>query len=274
MRGHLKGLRNCLEAHRKKWCNEENEIDNRRRLVDEATVLRRLQNEERRKAFEASWEKVRARALQALDEGTFEGAIVPIGLRPPEQRGERRAAGQGSAEDPEKRTFLRALEEPPEGLGKYSEGGSSGSGGPLRPEEEVPEEEVIADEPYGPEAPPPWPAPPEDPPPEADPSKADEVKRKIAEAPARLEVEAYVALEEEFVAVAKPEDLRQEDREAYEEVRGVGVGVCGRCKWRYGCASCDEGKAWGYACRSTLWHTAHEAVRPKAKPRGRPKKAA
>ena len=87
-----------------------------------------------------------------------------------------------------------------------------------------------------------------------------------------MEKEAYVALEDEFIAVAKPEDLREEDREFYENVRKLGLGVCGRCRWVTGCHVCDEAKAWGYACRSTLWHTAHEAVRPKAKPRGRPQK--
>ena len=98
--------------------------------------------------------------------------------------------------------------------------------------------------------------------------------QRIAEAPVRLEKEAYQALEDEFTAVAKPEDLRPEDRHIYELVRGTGVGVCSRCNFVTGCQSCDEGKAWDFACRSTLWHTAHEAVRPKAKPKGRPKKAA
>ena len=92
------------------------------------------------------------------------------------------------------------------------------------------------------------------------------------EAPARLEVAAYQTLEDEFIAVAKLEDLREQDRKLYEAVRSSGVGVCSRCRWQSGCHSCDEEKAWGFACRSTLWNTASEAVRPKAKPRGRPKK--
>ena len=122
-------------------------------------------------------------------------------------------------------------------------------------------------------------AKPEDPPlpAEASPvevSKGQEVMQRIAEAPERLETEAYRALEAEFIAVAKPEDLRSEDRESYEAVRGTGVGLCARCRWMSGCQSCDEEKAWGFACRSTLWHTAHEDLRPKARPRGRPKKAA
>ena len=98
------------------------------------------------------------------------------------------------------------------------------------------------------------------------------MKQKIAEAPARLESKAYEALEKEFIAVAKPEDLREIDRKKYEAVRASGLGLCSRCKWKSGCDSCDEEKAWGFYCRSTLWHTANEALRPKAKPKGRPKK--
>ena len=74
--------------------------------------------------------------------------------------------------------------------------------------------------------------------------------------------------------MAAPEDLRAQDREAYEAVRIGGLGVCARCRWVSGCHACDEVKAWGFYCRSTLWNTADEAVRPKAKPKGRPKKAA
>ena len=95
--------------------------------------------------------------------------------------------------------------------------------------------------------------------------------KAIAEAPARLEVETYRRLEQEFVAVAKPEDLRDEDRAVYDQVRAKPYGVCGRCRYGGGCQSCDEDKAWDFACRMTLWHTASEVLRPKAKPRGRPK---
>ena len=100
------------------------------------------------------------------------------------------------------------------------------------------------------------------------------MRHRLAEAPVRLERQAYLQLEEEFVAVAKPEDLRPEDRLAYEAVKGSVLRVCARCRWVSGCQSCDEDKAWSWACRQTLWHTAHEAVRPKAKPKGRPKRAA
>ena len=231
VKGHLRGLRTALETHRKKWCNEMNEIDSRRRMVNEATVMNLIQTEERRRAFEASWGEARERCLRALDAGTFTGEVQPIGLRPPEKR----ASGECRTEESkEKKTFLRALEDPPEDP----------------------------------------PVPAEASPVEVAPSKGEEVMQRIAEAPARLETETYRALEDEFIAVAKPEDLRPEDREVYEAVRDSGLGICSRCRWMSGCQSCDEDKAWGFACRSTLWHTAHEAVRPKARPKGRPKKAA
>ena len=122
-------------------------------------------------------------------------------------------------------------------------------------------------------------AEPEDPPvpAEAGPvevSRGQEVMQRIAEAPARLGIPAYRALEDEFRAVAKPEELRSQDREIWEKVRGTGFGLCGRCHWMSGCEACDEEKAWDFACRSTLWNTADEALRPMAKPRGRPKKRA
>ena len=107
---------------------------------------------------------------------------------------------------------------------------------------------------------------------EVAPSKGEEVMQRIAEAPARLDKVAFQALEDEFIAVAKPEDLRPEDILVYEAVRVTGLGICSRCRWFFGCQSCDEAKAWGFACRSTLWQTANEAVRPKARPKGWPKK--
>ena len=176
--------------------------------------------------------------MRALYEGTFEGPIVPIGCRPPEAR----RAAQREPSAAEETSFLREKGEQPEEPPRESEGGSSGSGGPAPAEgpAEVPAE-----------------APPL-PPPEEPPSKGEGVKQRIAEAPARLEVEAYVQLEDEFIVVAKPGDLREEDRMLYEAVRGAGLGICARCKWLSGCHSCDELKAWGFACRSTLWHTAHE----------------
>ena len=275
VKGHLRGLRNALETHRKKWCTEMNEIDVKRRMVNEATVMRLIQSEERRLAFEASWGEARERCQRDLDVGTFTGEVQPIGLRPPEMRGEKRASGERRTEESkEKKTFMRPLEDPPERLGRYSEGGSSGS-----TEGKKYGEVVFVDAPPV-EEPPPMP-PREDPPVPAEasavevaPSKGEEVRQRIAEAPTRLGTEAYRALEDEFIAVAKPEELRPEDREIYEAVRGTGWGLCARCHWKSGCPSCDEDKAWGFACRSTLWHRADEALRPKAKPKGRPKKQA
>ena len=262
-RGHLRGLRLTLEASRKKWCDAENAIEAKRRHVTELTVAKALRSEERRKAFEDRWSDIKARTLKALDEGSFEGPIVPIGFKPPEAPTPKAPSEKAWVE---KASFLH-VDEPPEGMPRVR-GGASGSGDHMPPEAPPPEAPP-------PEAAPPLEAaPPEAPPPELRPSKGDEVKRAIAEAPARLEKKAYVALEDEFIAAAKLEDLREQDRAFYEKVRSLNTGVCPRCRWEMGCLSCDEAKAWDYARRSTLWHTAHEAVRPTAKPRGRPKKAA
>lgn len=55
-------------------------------------------------------------------------------------------------------------------------------------------------------------------------------------------------------------------------MRDFGIGICARREWDYGCDKCEGVKAWSYTCRNTLWHAMSEAVRPKAKPKGRPKK--
>ena len=149
------------------------------------------------------------------------------------------------------------------GLPRYSEGGASDSS-----DEKKYEEAVFV------EAPPVEEPPPLPPPLEAAPSRGEEVMQRVAEASARMDTEAWRALEEEFVAVSKPHHLRLEDREMCEAVRTTGEGFCARCRWMSGCVACDEDKAWRFACRSTLWHTADEDLRPKTKPRGRPKKQA
>jgi len=295
-RGHLRGLQNVLEASRKRWCDEENATEAKRKQITEQIAAKAFNSAERRKAFEDRWSEIKARNLKALDEGSFEKPVVPIGLKPPEAPKQKAPGDEARLE---KASFLRMLDEPPEGLPTSVEGVSSGSGDqapPPPPLEAEPLPEADPPPPPGPpeaalllEAgplpppPPPeaLPVPPPNPPPEADPSEAaaasskgDEVKKRLAEATARLGQEAYIAVEDEFIAVAKPEDLRAEDREAYDAVRMINLGICTRCRWSSGCHSCDEAKAWSFACRSTLWHTVHEAVRPKAKPKGRPKKAA
>ena len=75
VKGHLRGLRTVLEAHRKKWCTEMNEIDLKRRMVSEDIVMKLTQGEERRRAFEASWGEARERCLRDLDVGTFTGEV-------------------------------------------------------------------------------------------------------------------------------------------------------------------------------------------------------
>ena len=75
-----------------------------------------LQSEERRRAFEKRWGEARELAMADLDEGTFTGEVEIIGLRPPEVKGEKRASGEVRTE--EKKTFLRPLEEKPDGAGE------------------------------------------------------------------------------------------------------------------------------------------------------------
>ena len=84
------------------------------------------------RAFEARWNEVEARNLKALDEGTSQGPIVPIGLRPPEPPKQRASRDEDKVE---KGSFLQLLDELLEGVPRYSEGGSSGSGGPAAPVE-------------------------------------------------------------------------------------------------------------------------------------------
>ena len=312
VRGHLKGLHTTLEAARKRWCTEENAIEAKRAQITEEMVAKVLKCEERRKAFEARWNEIKARNKRALDEGSFEGPIVPIGLRSPESPRHRRSRNEAKTE---RTSVLRVLDEEPEGVPKAWKCASTASGEgapppvPPPPEEPASEAAEQGAPPAGEGgasgssdgAPPPLPPPVEDPaseaaeqgappageggssgsgggdvplPLEASMSKAGEVKKKIAEATVRLDPQTYKELEDAFIAAAKPEDLREQDREAYEAVRGVGIGVCSRCRFSYGCQSCDEAKAWSFACRSTLWHTSSEALRPKAKPRGRPKQEA
>ena len=99
-----------------------------------------------------------------------------------------------------------------------------------------------------------------------------EVEEQVAEVQERLSIPEYRAIEAEFEAMATVEDLREPYRSNYEEVKMTGAGGCGRCSWTYGCDSCDEAKAWSYACRATLYEATDEKVRPNAKPKGWPKR--
>ena len=263
-KGHLSGLRQSLETSRKKWCAEKNASEAKRKQATEATVARLLCNEERRKAFEARLNEMKALNIMKLDEGTFEGPIVPIGL--------------GTLEPLEK-NMRRRLSYCPAGIcwlsRRLSVHRKQVRAAPvavvlmlsvsrpcrrLRPPlarvtrlrrglQQVRKSVRRL-------------------------SQAEVVKQTIAEAHVRLQKERYVALEEEFINVAKPQDLRLQDRALFEAVRGFNIGVCARCRYKSGCPSCDEKKAWSYACRSTLWHTANEDLRPKAKPKGRPQHTA
>ena len=98
-----------------------------------------------------------------------------------------------------------------------------------------------------------------------------EVEEQVAEVPDRLSIAEYRVTEERFEASATIDDLREPYRSNYEHVKMTGAGVCGRCSWTAGCDSCDEAKAWSFACRATLYEAMDTRMRPKAKPKGRPK---
>lgn len=253
VRGWLTGLQSSLDAARKRWCVTEDAREANRFKVTQEIALKALKNEERRMAFEARCAKFKEKHMKIVHEGTYDGPIVPIGMRPPEPPKVRNKKVGEAPKDTAPRSFLNLTVGAPEAA---SEGPSSSSSDAC-PEAPAPEAPA-------PEAPAPVaPAPP--------PSKGEEVKAKLAAVPDRLETKAYVEVENEFIAVATVDDLRPEDRKQFEHVKEYGLGLCSRCKWLSGCLSCDGEKAWAYACRNTLWHTASEGVRPKAKPRDRPK---
>ena len=110
VRGHLHGLHSTLETARKKWCTEESASEAKRTQITEEMVAKVLKNEERRKAFEVRWNEVKARHKRALDEGSFEGPIVPIGLRPPESPRQRGPRNEAKAE---RTSVLHVLDEEP-----------------------------------------------------------------------------------------------------------------------------------------------------------------
>ena len=101
-----------------------------------------------------------------------------------------------------------------------------------------------------------------------------EVEEQVAEVQERLSIPEYRVIEERFEAAATIDDLREPYRSNYEHVMMTGAGVCGRCSWTSGCDNCDEAKAWSFACRATLYEAMDTMVRPKAKPKGRPKRSA
>ena len=286
VRGWLNGLQSSLDGARKRWCVTEDAREANRLKVTQEIALKALKSEERRMAFEARCAKFKEKHMKIVQEGTYDGPIVPIGMRPPEPPKVRNKKVGEAPKDTAQRSFLNLIVGAPEAnVMMKAEGPSSSSSDawPEAPAPEAPAPEATEGPSSGPsssssdawpEAPAPEAPAPEAPAPEAPaspPSKGEEVKAKLAAVPDRLETKAYVEVENEFIAVATVDDLRPEDRKQFEHVKEYGLGLCSRCKWLSGCLSCDGEKAWAYACRNTLWHTASEGVRPKAKPRGRPK---
>ena len=87
----------------------------------------------------------------------------------------------------------------------------------------------------------------------------------------RMDKAAYTSLEDEFEKHATAEDLADEHLRAYNHVRMFGGKVCAKCKWRSGCAECDEAKAWSWACRSTLYEAMPGGSSPRRSLKGAPR---
>ena len=86
----------------------------------------------------------------------------------------------------------------------------------------------------------------------------------------RMEAPAYCDIAHEFIAAASIADPLQSCRGMHELARATDLGICVMRKCQCGCANSDAVKAWGWACRLTLWLAASEAARPSAKPCGMP----
>ena len=266
VRGWLTGLHTVLENYRKRWCKDEDQAEAKRVQASEQVVLRTLQNDERRKAFE---EKMKARRAR-LDEGAFEGPIVPIGLkaglaqkvvRPKKKNDEGKTKAFFNLDEA---AFDAALEAALEAAPEAALAAAPEPALEAAPEaalEAAPEAALDAVLEAAPE--PRLEAALE--------SDGAAVMRQIAASDHRLSPQEYEGLEDAFTAVARLEDLRAEDRAAYEKVKATGAGICARCRWSEGCDRCDEYKAWNFACRRTLWENSAEDVRLARKPRGRPK---
>ena len=240
MNRRVTGLVRCLNQYKTKWLTAHDAFESRMRELTLDVVRRRIKDEARLTQFEHRWAAMKDRTLKKLDEGTFEGAIVPIGFNPAEHE----VRVKKKSVEVENQLFnLPALEAPP----AAGEAPSSSSEAAPRP------------------------------PPEAAPVENDTVRTVSAVlshhvGEARLGVPEWEALAVEFMNVATKEDLRPQDAAAYEKVSLTGLGTCSKCRWGGGCMKCSEKHAWSYYCRMTLWHSIDSTLRPAAKPKGRPRK--
>ena len=263
VKGWLKGLRARVEKYRLKWSAAEEKKKARRAMLTEAMVLRRFQADSRRIAFEQWWGDLRMSNQASLRDGTFTGVIVPIGWEPGAQdegkaKAKAMAKGEGKG-DLGAASFFAWGEEQPEGevAGEQPEVGGEVGGGEVGGEEGgepggqvgEPGQEVGVQAPGG-----------------------SKLLRELTTGhEERISKPTYQLLEAAFIAKATVEDLSEEHRRHYEEVKHFGAGTCARCRWGNGCSSCEAIHAWEWACRCTLYEGLEEPVRPKPKPKGRPK---
>ena len=111
---------------------------------------------------------------------------------------------------------------------------------------------------------PPLPPPAEEPVEEAPAVEKAPTKAEVKQVHKNIVDSKDVDLFELCLRTARVEDLGEEQQAFYRKVEERGIGVCSRCRWSYGCLSCDKVKAWAYVVRWQLGHRRCDVVEPAA----------
>ena len=94
--------------------------------------------------------------------------------------------------------------------------------------------------------------PPAEAPPDLEPNWIEEKKKAIVEVEESVRKQMQLDLFELVLDTARVEDLGPEQQAHYRKVEASNLGVCSRCRWTYGCLSCEVGKAWRYVVKWEL----------------------
>ena len=109
---------------------------------------------------------------------------------------------------------------------------------------------------------PPLPPPAEEPVEEAPAVEKAPTNAEVKQVHKKIVDSKDVDLFELCLQTARVEDLGEEQQAFYRKVEEQGIGVCSRCRWSYGCLSCDKVKAWAYVVRWQLGHRRCDVVEP------------
>ena len=109
---------------------------------------------------------------------------------------------------------------------------------------------------------PPLPPPAEEPVEEAPAVEKAPTNAEVKQVHKKIVDSKDVDLFELCLQTARVEDLGEEQQAFYRKVEEQGIGVCSRCRWSYGCLSCDKVKAWAYVVRWQLGHRRCDVVKP------------